>query len=263
MNVLWVSRDAFNALEMRPLISQRGYGLVHVPDLSTAVEAVTQQAFALGIIELGSVAEDEGRDICRRFVEASPFPVIAMSCPRSKRFKRSVFEAGAIDHVTQPFDRELLMAQINAILRLEWPRESKESDQGEMREIQIGVDVTLDTKQRVLIVNGEEKCLTPTEFRLLWYMVERAGRVLAREELLSAVWGCDFTGNGREVDVYISYLRKKLEPQPEDPERIITHWGLGYQFVSGPECTDGAKLSRVTDESEGCTIDSIHLSTVP
>ncbi len=133
---------------------------------------------------------------------------------------------GADDYVTKPFSQRELVERIRAVLRrAEMPASVPKT------EIRVDDDLTIDFSKNEVWLKGERVQLTPTEHRLLYQLVSNAGRVLTTESLLTRVWGWEYREEEHYVRLYISYLRQKLEPDPEHPKYILTEKGLGYRFV--------------------------------
>ena len=133
-------------------------------------------------------------------------------------------ELGADDYLTNPFNPRELVARIKAILRRSAPRE-----EGLQQVIRVG-ELQIDLLQHRVHLRQKNIDLTSKEFNLLSYLASNAGRVYSREQLLEQVWGRDYEGDSRTVDVHVRHLREKLERDPGNPELIITVWGAGYKY---------------------------------
>ncbi len=158
-------------------------------------------------------------------------PIIMLTARGQEMDKVMGLELGADDYVVKPFSMKELLARIQAILR----RQSMLSQPGSSSEvIHIG-DITLD-KRRVQVLKGDKTLtLSPREFELLRVLMENAGRTLSRNELLDRVWGEEWVGDTRTLDVHIHWLREKLEDRPQRPRYILTVRGIGYRFVDEEE----------------------------
>jgi two-component system response regulator RegX3 len=133
-------------------------------------------------------------------------------------------DAGADDYVPKPFSMPELISRVRAILR------RRELDRGAVAR-QVG-GIELDLQRRTARVDGENVALTPSEFRLLAYLMAHAGRVCTRRELMQHLWESSYVGDERAVDVHVANLRRKIEPSPQEPSRIVTVRGAGYMLAA-------------------------------
>jgi two-component system KDP operon response regulator KdpE len=160
--------------------------------------------------------------------EISNVPVIMLTVRDDEEDKVRGLELGADDYVTKPFSARELASRVKAVLRrAQGPAGPEESI------LQIDHRLSIDYNRRDVIVEGERLHLRPTEFRLLYHLVENAGWVVPHETLLSKVWGYEYGEDEiQNLRLYISYLRKKIEPDPSNPRYIFTEIGTGYRFVN-------------------------------
>ncbi|MGH9044949.1 MAG: winged helix-turn-helix domain-containing protein [Acidimicrobiales bacterium] len=170
-----------------------------------------------------------GLDICRSIRATSPVPIIMVTAKGTEIDTVVALEVGADDYVTKPFRMRELVARIRAVCRRSSERGA---DAQERREPQQGIaaEVTVDAQRRQVLVRGEEVRLRRKEFDLLHLLVENAGRVLTRDVLIDRVWGTDYIGDTKTLDVHVKRLRAQIERDPAEPRLIITVRGVGYRF---------------------------------
>jgi two-component system response regulator RegX3 len=171
-----------------------------------------------------------GIDVCRQLRQRSTVPIIMVTAKSSEIDTVVGLEVGADDYVTKPYRVRELVARIRALLR----RASMDTTDPEdvapaPTAITVG-DVILDADEHRVVVRGEELALPLKEFEVLRLLLANAGRVLTRETLIDRVWGADYVGDTKTLDVHIKRLRSKIETDPAHPERIVTIRGLGYKF---------------------------------
>jgi two-component system, OmpR family, response regulator RegX3 len=166
-----------------------------------------------------------GEDVCREIRRSSNVPIIMLTARTTDVDKIVGLELGADDYVTKPFNSRELLARIKAVLR----RTSGTSG-ARQEALEVG-GVRLDSDRFEVTVDGQEVRLTRKEFEVLELLMENAGRVLPRETLINQVWGSDYYGDTRTLDVHIKRLRAKCEADPHNPKHVITIRGLGYKFV--------------------------------
>ena len=155
----------------------------------------------------------------------SNVPVIFLSAKTDDMDKLMGFENGADDYVTKPFNILELKARVRALLR----RSQAGKNEREESRVTIG-EITIDANERNTYKNGRVIDLTALEFDIVELMMHNPGRVYSRENLLNLIWGSDYTGDIRTVDVHMRRLREKLEDNPAQPEYVLTKWGVGYYF---------------------------------
>lgn len=166
----------------------------------------------------------DGLEICRRIRRQSDVPIIMLTAKESEADRVTGLEIGADDYVTKPFSMRELVARVKTVLR-------RVQSAPSAAEVLTGGVIRLDRSAHEVTVLGRTVDLAAREFELLDFMMENQGRVLTREALLNGVWGRDFFGDPRTVDVHIRWLREKLESDPGTPEYIHTVRGVGYKFV--------------------------------
>ena len=169
--------------------------------------------------------EMSGTEVCRQLRSRSHVPIIMVTARDSEIDKVVGLEIGADDYVTKPYSPRELVARIRAVLR----RQS--SDAGEQSPPTLAAGpVRMDVDRHVVTVSGSAVPLPLKEFELLEMLLRNAGRVLTRGQLIDRVWGADYVGDTKTLDVHVKRLRSKIEPEPSNPRYIVTVRGLGYKF---------------------------------
>lgn len=166
-----------------------------------------------------------GMEVCRKLREVSSVPIIMLTAKDSELDKVLGLELGADDYVTKPYSARELIARIRAVLR----RRSAETDSTTEPVLQ-GGPVRMDIDRHVVTVNGEEISMPLKEFELLEILLRNVGRVMTRGQLIEHVWGADYVGDTKTLDVHIKRLRSKIEPDSSVPQYVVTVRGLGYKF---------------------------------
>jgi len=165
-----------------------------------------------------------GVDVCRELRSRSSVPIIMLTAKDSEIDKVVGLEMGADDYVTKPYSGRELLARIKAVLRRRGEAEAGESD-----ELVVG-RVAMDVERHVVTVGGKGVAMPLKEFELLEMLMRNEGRVLTRMQLIDRVWGSDYVGDTKTLDVHIKRLRAKIEPDPGLPQHILTVRGLGYKL---------------------------------
>ena len=166
-----------------------------------------------------------GTEVCRQIRAKSAVPIIMLTAKDSEIDKVVGLEIGADDYVTKPYSSRELIARIRAVLRRGELLDS--ADEGAILEVG---PVRMDTDRHVISVNGEQVAIPLKEFELLEFLMRNAGRVLTRIQLIDRVWGSDYVGDTKTLDVHIKRLRAKIEKDPANPEYIQTVRGMGYKM---------------------------------
>ena len=165
-----------------------------------------------------------GVDVCRALRRRSSVPVIMLTAKDSEIDKVVGLEIGADDYVTKPYSSRELLARIKAVLR-----RGQEPEELMPATLEAG-PVRMDVERHVVTVNGTHTPLPLKEFELLEMLLRNSGRVLTRAQLIDRVWGSDYVGDTKTLDVHVKRLRSKVEPDPANPQFIVTVRGLGYKF---------------------------------
>ncbi len=208
---------------VRLYLERDGYRVFVAYDGLRALELARQKRPDLIVLDL-LLPEVDGLDVCRILQNESSVPIIMLTAKTTEADKLIGLELGADDYVTKPFSPRELVARVRAVLR----RVGEEAPQGppEMR----FADLVINRRRHEVRVRGELVDLTPTEFRLLEVLAAEPGRAFTRLELLDRVFGYDFEGFERTVDVHVKNLRKKIELAPKQPVYVKTVYGVGYKF---------------------------------
>ncbi len=168
-----------------------------------------------------------GVDVCRELRSRSKVPIIMVTAKSSEIDTVVGLEVGADDYVTKPYRLRELVARMRAVLR-RMPAEGA-SPEPSPEAVTVG-DVTIDPERHEVRIRGDAVSLPLKEFELLWLLADNAGRVLTRDTLIDRVWGSDYVGDTKTLDVHIKRLRAKVESEPSQPTRIVTIRGLGYKY---------------------------------
>ena len=208
-------------------LENEGYQVDTGSDGEEAVDKARTGQFDLIILDL-MMPKIDGLQACMKIREFSNVPIIMLTAKGEDADKIIGFECGADDYITKPFNILELKARIRALLRragaaAQQQREADRLTQG---------SITLDLAERAAWREGEPVELTAKEFDLMVLLMQNPGRVYSRENLLNLVWGYEYIGEFRTVDVHIRRLREKLEPDPANPEHILTKWGVGYYLAN-------------------------------
>jgi DNA-binding response OmpR family regulator len=216
--------DEANIIELTRLYLEReGFNVEAAQDGAQALKMIRASEPALVVLDL-MLPEVDGLEVCRQTRARSEVPIIMLTARDEDVDKIVGLELGADDYLTKPFNPRELVARVKAILRRAEPRPSVEKSP-----IHIG-DVSIDPARREVSVAGAQVKLRAKEFDLLLSLAEHKGIVLSREQLLDLVWGYEFYGQTRTVDVHVAHLRKRLSPS--ENVHIETVTGIGYKLVA-------------------------------
>ena len=207
------------------LLRKEGYEVAVADTGPGALEEFDQRGADLVLLDL-MLPGLSGVDVCRALRSRSSVPVIMLTAKDSEVDKVVGLEIGADDYVTKPYSTRELLARIKAVLRrLSEPEDLLPSA------LEAG-PVRMDVDRHVVTVNGTTTPLPLKEFELLELLLRNSGRVLTRMQLIDRVWGSDYVGDTKTLDVHVKRLRAKVEPDPANPRHIVTVRGLGYKFES-------------------------------
>jgi len=224
MRILVVDDEKLLVKGIKFNLENEGYTVETAFDGEEALRLAREMQFDIIILDL-MLPKIDGLEVCRRVREFINTPVIMLTAKGEDTDKLIGFEYGADDYITKPFNIMELKARIRAILRRAGTADKNEQS----RRLKINT-IELDSFERNVYVDGKHVVLSAKEFDLLEMLMRNAGRVYSRENLLNIVWGYEYPGDIRTVDVHIRHLREKIERNPAQPEYIITKWGVGYYF---------------------------------
>lgn len=224
MTTILVVDDERNIVELAGMyLKKEGYQVLQAGDGEEALTVIQRERPDLVVLDI-MLPRLDGWEVCRRLRgEGDSTPVIMLTARDDDVDKIVGLEMGADDYMTKPFNPRELVARVKAVLRRVTP-----SDAGAEKPISIG-DVVIDPERREVMVAGQPVALRAKEFDLLAHFGRHPGLVLSREQLLDAVWGYDFYGDTRTVDVHVAHLRHKLAGSQS--VEIETVWGIGYKLV--------------------------------
>ncbi len=205
------------------LLRKEGYDVTVAGDGDTALSEFDRTGHDLVLLDL-MLPGMSGTEVCKALRTRSSVPVIMVTAKDSEVDKVVGLELGADDYVTKPFSSRELVARVRAVLR----RGAVEDDLASSV-VEAG-PVRMDVERHVVTVDGQKTKLPLKEFELLELLLRNAGRVLTRGQLIDRVWGADYVGDTKTLDVHVKRLRAKVEPDPGVPRHIVTVRGLGYKF---------------------------------
>lgn len=208
------------------LLGKEGFETDVAENGRAALELFKASAYDLVLLDL-MIPEVSGIDVCRAIRTTSMVPIIMLTAKDSEVDKVVGLELGADDYVTKPYSSRELVARIKAVLR-RGTTESMDADSNSA--IQIAGNIRMDVERHQVTVNGTLINLPLKEFELLEFLMRNTGRVLTRGQLIDRVWGGDYYGDTKTLDVHIKRLRSKIEEDPANPQLIQTIRGLGYKF---------------------------------
>ena len=206
------------------LLGREGFQTIVVDNGLDALPVFDREGADLVLLDV-MLPGMSGMKVCRKLREVSSVPIIMLTAKDSELDKVLGLELGADDYVTKPYSARELIARIRAVLR----RRSAETDSATESVLQ-GGPVRMDIDRHVVTVNGEEISMPLKEFELLEILLRNVGRVMTRGQLIERVWGADYVGDTKTLDVHIKRLRSKIEPDSSAPQYVVTVRGLGYKF---------------------------------
>jgi len=206
-------------------LEQDGFEVVTAYNGKEALEQVRTQLPDLILLDI-MMPDINGFEVLKKIREVNNVPVIMLTAKGEEDDRIQGLELGADDYITKPFSPRELVSRIRAVLR-----RTKSFKEDQVDQIEVDDRLTIDFSRREVWVEGKKVDLRPTEYRLLYHLVQNAGWVNTHEQLLSKVWGFEYQDEPHYVRLYVNYLRKKLEEDPSNPKYILTERGVGYRFV--------------------------------
>jgi two-component system alkaline phosphatase synthesis response regulator PhoP len=224
--VLAVDKDALQLELLSFLLKQEGHKVYGTPEPETALDLLQSKLIDLVIIET-SLHRQDGFRVCQQIRQLNPFTPLMIVSERHEedQIVRGLMLA-ADDYITKPFAPRQLLARVHALLRR---ANLNRNGRGQDENLSIG-EIALNLQQMQVVVNGRRIQLTPRELSLLHALMENAGRVLSRDQLMQVAWGDHFVGTAKTVDVYVQRLRKKMQPHLTGGFYILALRGFGYKF---------------------------------
>ena len=213
-------------------LRKEGYSVLEAADGGKAIELFRTGNPALVILDL-MLPVMSGLEVCRIIQSERQTPIIMLTAKAEEVDRVVGLELGADDYVTKPFSMRELLARVKAVLRrAATETERKENNKAEKEAAQYleGGEIKVDLTRHSVSCGQKVVDLNPKEFELLSFLMSNAGQVISREQVLRKVWGYDYIGNARTVDVHMRWLRQKLEVIPEKPVHLVTVRGYGYKF---------------------------------
>jgi two-component system response regulator RegX3 len=210
---------------VRYSLEREGFEVVTATDGRAAIELFRTDEPDLVVLDL-MLPELSGLDVCRMIRADSTVPIVMVTAKDSEADKVAGLELGADDYVTKPFSVRELVSRVRAHLRRVQMGASLPPD-----DVLEGGPVRMDVARHEVRVGGEPVAFPPKEFELLETFLRRKGRLLTREFLIEEIWGADYVGDTKTLDVHVKRVRRKIEPDPHDPVHLLTVRGLGYKYV--------------------------------
>lgn len=224
-HILVIDDDALLRRSLAFNLEQAGYRVSTAANAEDALILARRDPPDLILLDIGLPGMD-GLDALRNFQQHADTPIIFVSARRREMDQALGLELGADDYITKPFDLNVLLARMKAVLRR--TERTKPTLVGQAV-VEVG-DLTIDPAAHIVTIAGKPLDLPPREFALLHALALAAGQVVSTDDLLTRVWGAEYTGEPQAVYVHIRWLREKLEDDPQHPRRIITVRGVGYKL---------------------------------
>ena len=207
-------------------LRSEGFEVDCLADGEATLEAASDDEYDVVILDV-MLPGLSGTEVCRRLREESAVPIVMLTAKDAELDRVLGLELGADDYVTKPFSTAELIGRVRAILR----RRDLDRNRARAAKRRVG-GLELDPARHEVRVDGQVRPLTPSEFKLLALLAERPEQVFARREIMQHLWDSSFIGDQRACDIHVSNLRRKLEADPTNPQRIVTVRGIGYKLVA-------------------------------
>jgi DNA-binding response OmpR family regulator len=198
-------------------------------DGAEALAIIETQTLDLALLDV-MMPKLDGFTVCQKVREFSSLPIIIITARGQDNDKIKGLNLGADDYLTKPFNIDELIARVRAVLRR--TQFSPQEQAYAVRTVSTIGALTIDYSQRLVTIDRKEIVLTPTEYRVLAYLLQNAGRVITHDLLLAHVWGEEYVGESHMLQVNMNRLRRKIEPDPLHPRYLLTKVGIGYQFTT-------------------------------
>ena len=223
--ILVVDDEKLIVKGLRFSLEQDGMEVDCAYDGQEAIDLAKQKEYDVVLLDVMLPVFD-GFEVCQQIREFSDMPIIMLTAKGNDMDKILGLDMGADDYITKPFNILEVKARIKAIIR----RNSRKSRDSEPKNVLKVKELTMDKESRRVFIGDREINLTAKEFDLLELLITNPGKVYSREKLLNLVWGYEYPGDVRTVDVHVRRLREKVEANPSDPQYVYTKWGVGYFF---------------------------------
>jgi DNA-binding response OmpR family regulator len=221
--ILIVEDEPTLVATLRYNFEREGFQVTTATDGELAISAARDERPDIIILDL-MLPKMDGLEVCRVLRRDMATPILMLTAKADEVDKVVGLEIGADDYVTKPFGMRELTARVRSLLR-----RAEQQPQSDSEILSVG-DVTVDTARRQAFRADQPLPLKPKEYELLAFMLRNRGRAFTRDQLLNQVWGYDFAGDSRTVDVHVRWLREKIEEEPSKPARLITVRGTGYRL---------------------------------
>ncbi|KPL74351.1 Fis family transcriptional regulator [Ornatilinea apprima] len=223
--ILVVDDEERMARFIRLNLEHDGFQVIEAYRGMDAIQAVRDHMPDLVLLDV-MMPDIDGFEVLRLVREVTHVPVIMLTAKGEEDDRVKGLEFGADDYVTKPFSPRELVSRVRAVLR-----RTELAGSGSKELIEVDDRLKIDFGRREVWVEGEKVQLRPTEYRLLYHLVQNAGWVMTYDQILSKVWGYEYRDESHYVRLYVNYLRQKLEKDPSNPQYILTERGVGYRFV--------------------------------